>query len=308
MAIKSLRRYCILVSIMAGSASFLYAQYVNTVPVPGSTSALSLSPASSVGGSAVNYSLPANDPSVAVSGAVTNVTVDAVSGALSQNGASGGGGGSARRSPNGNPMAAASASSATGPHGAASRSELRALAKNLPASSLASIGLQHSVTADSSSAHALGSLSASAGNSLSQASGGLNDKAYTSASAGGANNPTYTSDFPDSTQNTAVLSPAVNSDSPIAEFNPQVAAHFPDLSTYQFLKPTLTVRGGKSSARQEEDLYKRIERRLNDYREAEMPAKGMKPSGMKQSNPFPNPFANPFGAKTSDKSEDGTSF
>jgi len=295
MAIKSLRLCCILLSIMAGSASFLYGQYVNTVPVPGS-STLSLSPTNTGGGAALNYSVSADDPAIAVSGSLTNVTVDALSGGGSQN-SGGGGGGSAHRSLNSNSMAAAPATSAAGPHGAASRSQLRALAKSLSASSLASIGLQHSLTANSSSAGALGSSSASAGSS-----GGVNGKTHPSTA--GAGSPRYTSDFPDSTENSAVLSPPANPDSPLAGFNPQITAQFPDLSTYQFLRPTLNV-AVRLSGGQEEDLYKRIEHRLNNYRGAEMPVKDMKPSGIKQpnpfGNPFANPFANPFGTKTSDQ-------
>lgn len=52
-------------------------------------------------------------------------------------------------------------------------------------------------------------------------------------------------------------------------FEPSVVGEFPDLSKRPFLKPTLHVGMQSSSSEQKEDLYRRIERRLEAYQKAE---------------------------------------
>ena len=97
----------------------------------------------------------------------------------------------------------------------------------------------------------------------------------------------------------AVINPPDLANDGLFVFSPAVSEGFPDLANYQFLQPTFHVSGGGSSqggGRQKEDLYRRIEQRLKEYREAETP----KNNGLKtEKRSHSSDFDNPFGSKTS---------
>jgi hypothetical protein len=101
-----------------------------------------------------------------------------------------------------------------------------------------------------------------------------NEKGISSNAGGGrsatASGGNYSQDFPDSTKNAALISPPDSANNAVFRFDPNFGDRgFPDLADYQFLKPTLHVGGVKSTGGpQEEDLYRRIERRIKEYREA----------------------------------------
>src|SRR5579883_1524105 len=268
MVVQRNTAYWVVAAIMAASAS-LHGQSTNTVPVPGANSVITLFPPNSGGSGAVDYSVAADDPSIAVSAAVLNVRVDA----LSQGTSSGGGGGSAgHRILGGTTTGTTSASASAVPQGAAAQKQLR-VRQNLSGSSLSSMSARQLHTTGNAAARTMGAALASWNSPFSQDS--LNNNGKETASGGGGANPVYTTDFPDSTRNTAILNPPVNSDSPLAGFTPRITAEFPDLSTYQFLRISLNVGAGARSGGQEEDLYTRIERRLEGYKAAEMPGKDM---------------------------------
>jgi len=99
-----------------------------------------------------------------------------------------------------------------------------------------------------------------------------NAKGFGSVGKGGgsASGGNYSRDFPDSTKSAGVISPPDPANNPVFSFDPSFGGRgFPDLADYQFLKPSLHVGAVKTSAGyQEEDLYRRIERRLNEHRGA----------------------------------------
>jgi hypothetical protein len=100
-----------------------------------------------------------------------------------------------------------------------------------------------------------------------------NEKGISSIAGGGrsatASGGNYSQNFPDSTKNAALISPPDSANNAVFKFDPNFGDRgFPDLADYQFLKPTLHVGGMKSGGHQEEDLYRRIERRIKEYREA----------------------------------------
>ena len=83
----------------------------------------------------------------------------------------------------------------------------------------------------------------------------------------------YADGFPDSTRNTGGVSP-LDPGTSLFVFDPSFGGGFPDLADYQFLRTTFRVAvRGSSGAQDKEDLYRKIERRLNEYREAEKPKK-----------------------------------
>ena len=97
---------------------------------------------------------------------------------------------------------------------------------------------------------------------------------------------TYSSDFPDSTKNTGVISPPDASTTSVFTFGASVSHEFPDLTEYEFLRPTLHVGGGSGGEQKKEDLYRRIERRLQEYREADTLKNGLETGKHPSENPF----------------------
>jgi len=91
----------------------------------------------------------------------------------------------------------------------------------------------------------------------------------------------YTYAFPDSTKNNAMINPPDLGNN-IFAFQPVVAAGFPDLADREFLRPTFRV-GTRNLIRDQrrEDLYQRIENRLQAYRETSAKPSGLK-NGLKQ--------------------------
>lgn len=133
-----------------------------------------------------------------------------------------------------------------------------------------------------------------------------------SGSAGGGEQ--YPTAFPDSTKNTAVISPPDMANNGLFVFSPTLSEGFPDLANYQFLQPTFRVsRSGSSQGggREKEDLYRRIEQRLKEYREAETPKNnGLKTGKRSHSSDFDNPFGSKTNAedKLNSLSNPGSSF
>ena len=103
----------------------------------------------------------------------------------------------------------------------------------------------------------------------------------TAASGAGA----YSPDFPDSTKNTGLISPPDASTTSLFAFGAPVSHEFPDLSEHEFLRPTLHVGGGSGGERKKEDLYRRIERRLQEYREADTLNNGLETGKRLGQNP-----------------------
>ncbi len=117
--------------------------------------------------------------------------------------------------------------------------------------------------------------------------------------ADGANATKYSDDFPDSTKGTAVVSPPDLADSPLFAFKPSVGGEFPDLAQREFLIPTLHVGSQAGQTQQKEDLYQRIERRLQEYRTAEN-QKETSNNGLKKIKPFSSSSSTRTGLKKSD--------
>jgi hypothetical protein len=145
----------------------------------------------------------------------------------------------------------------------------------------------------------LGSMSNSHGNGLSPS---INKEEQGSGTAQGTSGAmsgmSYTDDFPDSTKNTAVISPPDPANAPVFAFSPGVGVEFPDLSQYQFLMPSLHIGGESATGKDQEDLYKRIERRLREY---EQGAKGTSVNNGLKENKLSNPgYKDPFARRKLD--------
>lgn len=256
------------------------------------------SAAGATGGRSVDYSVSGSLSMVATDSAVTNVSVNATPSVLLANTSSGsqrGAKSSARKSAVGSE--GSSSTSAAGSSGSGSlKRGLRTPAHTFSATSPSagtSTSLQQYVLSAASkqsglSGHSLESSLASANLSSGRAPSDQGEDS-SSGSGPGAEGGTYSTDFPDSTKDTAVVSPPDSANNALFVFEPHVSEGFPDLADYQFLRPTLHVGGGKSSGgdQQKEDLYRRINRRLNAYRQAEVPGKSLK--GDHPQNPFAKP-------------------
>jgi hypothetical protein len=100
-----------------------------------------------------------------------------------------------------------------------------------------------------------------------------------SSNTGKSGGESYTTDFPDSTKGTAQVSPPDPAGTPLFSFDTTMDTEFPDLAQREFLVPTLHVGAEGTEQKKEQDLYKRIEQRLESYRtEYEARRKGMLPS------------------------------
>jgi len=282
--------------------------------LPGGAASTS-SAAGSGGFGAVNYSVSGSLPDVSAGSSVQNVVVNATPLAVLTSDLSGskGGGrsaasyGSASRMGmslnGGNPSSSTSASGSS--RSAASRSTsmntLHASASLSASGASRSLHSGRNIAAMESSltGHALESSLAEAGLSTAQekAQSNQDDAASSGSGSGsGSRGGRYTSDFPDSTRNTAVISPPSIGNNDPFPFDPSLSDEFPDLADYQFLRPTLHVGPGAARGRQQkEDLYRQIQRRLTEYREAETPKK----SFTTEKSRTPSAFGNPFGSKPS---------
>ena len=132
---------------------------------------------------------------------------------------------------------------------------------------------------------ALGSTNAPAQGLLAQ-SGNKEESEAPSIGKTSSGAGTYSSDFPDSTKNTGVISPPDASTTSVFTFGASVSHEFPDLTEYEFLRPTLHVGGGSGGEQKKEDLYRRIERRLQEYREADTLKNGLEMGKRPDQNPF----------------------
>ena len=274
----------------------------------------SMSSSSGSGGfGAVDYSSSASLPVVSTNSSVANAGVSATPSALTASDLAAGqaGGGSSasqsgRHSGNslsgGNQSQSNSATSASR-FGSSRGGSLNGLRRAASASSNRS-GVRQSLHSGQGVAAIESALTGSSATgaklSSAQAKAGLSEeKEARSGSGSAAGNGQYPSGFPDSTKNMAVINPPDLANDGLFVFSPTVSEGFPDLANYQFLHVTFHVSGGGSSqrgGRQKEDLYRRIERRLKDYREAETPkTNGLKTEKRSKSSDLDNPF----GRKTS---------
>jgi hypothetical protein len=264
---------------------------------------------------AVDYSSSASMPVVSTDSSVANAGVSATPSALTASDLAGGGS-SAHQSPphlgpalsGGNQSPSNSATSAWR-SGSSRGGSLNSLRAATSASSNGSGARQSSHSGQGVAAmesgltgYKLESAATGAKLSSAQAKAGLSEeKEARSGSGSAAGSGAYANGFPDSTKNMAVINPPDLANVGLFSFSPGVSEGFPDLANYQFLRPTFHVGGGSSRGGSEntEDLYRRIEHRLKQYREAETP----KNNGRKtEKGSHSSDFDNPFGSKT--KAED----
>jgi hypothetical protein len=294
-------------SLVLISAGIVSAQNASVLPPTGGGTSSSMTGSAtssgSSGSSAVNSSVSGAAPSAASSASVSNVTVNSVSSAVVANGLVAGQSGGRSAGSGGNfgqisgdwghstsiskagVKQGASGGHAAGISGAPSAKQLRQAGVSVSAS-------QRALAKSSTTGNRPESLPSSAksfrGNGTAQSNGG--GGASSGGGGGSSGGGQSVADFPDSTKNSATVNPPDSTNANLFAFQPAVASGFPDLSDYQFLQPTLHVRGsGSSGAQQKEDLYRRIERRLTDYKEADAPKTGLKPkkhSHLGSSNPF----------------------
>jgi hypothetical protein len=111
--------------------------------------------------------------------------------------------------------------------------------------------------------------------------------------AGAMGTGSYSLDFPDSTKNTALINPPDLSSFPILAFDPEISHTFPDLLDYEFLKPTLRLgeqfNNLQRTLEMKEDLYRRIQRRLSEYKQGAMD-NGLKTEKGRKKSTSGNPF------------------
>lgn len=88
----------------------------------------------------------------------------------------------------------------------------------------------------------------------------------------------YSTGFPDSTKGTAVLSPSQSFDSSIFNFTPSIHGETIDLSTHEFLAPSLQVGAGTGSASRgkQDDIYKKLRRYLDASHKNSLKSKSSK--------------------------------
>ncbi len=299
----------IVLSLILCGASLAFGQNASVLPPSGVNS--SSSSAGSGGVNSVDYSVSGSVSVAGTDSAVTNVGVMASSSALTASdlaaGQAGGGpsahqsthplGGSLSGGDQSPPNLATSASRSGSSRGG-SLNSLRAAAS---ASSNVS-GVRRSLhpgqgvaTLESGlTGHELESATTGAKLSSAQAKAGLSEEEARSGSGAAAGSGQYATGFPDSTKNTAIINPPDLGNDGLFIFSPAVSEGFPDLAEQQFLQPTFHISGGRSSrggSQDKEDLYRRIERRLKEYREAEAPKNGLKPQKRSHPSSFDNPFA-----------------
>jgi hypothetical protein len=304
----------IVLSLILGCAGIAVGQNGSVLPPSGGSSMSSAAGSSGFG--SVDYSVSSSLPVVGTGSSLSNVGVNATPSAVVASSLAGSQGGGRSSAPNAAANRLSSSSlngwnhSSSTPATGASRSEsstrdflttLRAAAKaspsagaakQLPQSALSLAAMKSGLTGNKLES-ALASKKVSPGKATADLSGAQEATSGRGGSGGG--NGTYAGGFPDSTKNTALVNPTDLANNPLFVFAPYVSTGFPDLSEYQFLKPTLRVRGERSSlgGLEREDLYRRIERRLKEYREAEAPKNGLKP----QKRSYPSSFENPFAEK-----------
>lgn len=288
----------ILLSLGLSCAVLAAGQSSSATPtVPG---AMSSSGSASNGFGSVDYS---------VSAGVTSTVSSAVNGAVlnSQSARSGGGSGrgSAVPSMSGTTAGESSMSSAAGytpPGGAAGRTSQGTHGTSLTTAAGSKQALRSGLSVSSSQASALES--AMKGNRLesSLAAQGASGTGLRRSSAaeqtqlkgpsgsqegGGA----YADGFPDSTRNTGGVSPPDPGTS-LFVFDTSFGRGFPDLADYQFLRTSFRVAGrGSSGAQDKEDLYRKIEDRLKEYRDAEKPKKQHKTEQRTSSSAFGSSYS-----------------
>lgn len=301
----------IALSLIFSCAGIASGQNVSVLPPSGAGSS-----AGSGGFGAVDYSSSANLPVVSTNSSVANAGVSATPSALTASdlaASQAGGGSSASQSAlhlggslsGGNRSSSNSATSASRSSRGGSPNNLRAAAS---ASSSGSSAKQSLHSGQGVAAMEFGltghKLESSAANAMppgARAKAGRKEEEEEArfGSGAAAGSGEYPAGFPDSTKNMAVINPPDLGNDSLFVFSPAVAEGFPDLANYQFLQPTFHVSGGGSSrgaGRQKEDLYRRIERRLKEYREAEAP----KDNGLKtEKRSHTTGFDNPFGSKPS---------
>ena len=289
---------------------------------PASASAGSASMSSAVGSAgAADYSASSSLSDVGVSASVSNVGVNAVASGVLANAAPGGRGGRESSASIGNSgfsgksstgwgQSSSTSTAAVTPSASTGHTSLSALqgaassgagtAKQLRQAGLRMAASQHAMAAHGPKGNELEpSLSAkiSPGKGAVQSSGG---EATSAGGGSGSGNGRFSTDFPDSTRNTAAVNPSGFGNDNLFVFEPSLKEGFPDLAEYEFLKPTLHVSGARSfrGTQQQEDLYRRINRRLNEYKQAEVPKNGLKKEKRSQS-PMGGGLGNPFGSRTS---------
>lgn len=289
----------------------------NTSVLPPSGAGSMSSSTGSGGFGAVDYSSSASLPVVSTNSSVADAGVNATPSALTASDfavSQAGGGSSAPQSTRqlGSPLGggnqspsnlATSASrsgfsrggSLNGLRAAASASSTRSGARQSLHSGQGVAAMESGLTGYKSGSSANGAKVSSA-----RATAGLSEeKEARSSSGSAAGSGAYANGFPDSTKNIAVINPPDLGSDSLFVFSPAISEGFPDLANYQFLQPTFHVSGGGASqggGRQKQDLYRRIERRLKEYREAETPKNnGLKTEKRSKSSDLDNPF----GRKTS---------
>jgi hypothetical protein len=300
-------------SLIFSCAGIACGQNASVLPPSG---AGSMSSSSGSGGfGAVDYSSSASLPVISTDSSVANAGVSATPSALTASdlaASQAGGGSSAHQSAQhlgsslsgGNQSPSATSASRSGSSRGGSLNGLRgaASASSNRSGARQSLHSGQGVAARESSLTGYRSGSSATGAKLSsgQAKAGLSEEvAARSVSGSAAGSGQYPTGFPDSTKNMAVISPPDLGNDSLFVFSPAVSEGFPDLANYQFLQPTFHVSGGGASqggGRQKQDLYRRIERRLKEYREAETPKNnGLKTEKRSKSSDLDNPF----GRKTS---------
>ncbi len=285
----------------------------NTSVLPPSGAGSMSSSTGSGGFGAVDYSSSASLPVVSTNSSVADAGVNATPSALTASDLAGGGS-SAHQSPphlgpalsGGNQSPSNSATSAWR-SGSSRGGSLNSLRAATSASSNGSGARQSSHSGQGVAAMESGLTGYKSGSSANgakvssaQAKAGLSEeKEARSSSGSAAGSGAYANGFPDSTKNIAVINPPDLGSDSLFVFSPAISEGFPDLANYQFLQPTFHVSGGGASqggGRQKQDLYRRIERRLKEYREAETPKNnGLKTEKRSKSSDLDNPF----GRKTS---------
>lgn len=271
----------------------------NVVSVPEANTNISLTTSQGGGASPTDYSVQSGLQGVDVQSRVSGVNVNA--NAMASGGSSGSQGGGGGRSGSRGAMGGSSTGFSTSRTGKSSQSPSSLSSHGGNASRGSKALSAASALSSATPAMKASGLNAFAAQSLAAGSGRqaiLSRKAEESEmsglGSGMISSGTYIADFSDSTRGTGVISPPDMSNDLLFSFEPGVDYGFPDLANHQFLKPTIHVRGAKSSrgTRGQEDLYTRIERRLQEYKEAEIPKNGLKKE--KKSTHFggsSNPFA-----------------
>jgi hypothetical protein len=303
----------IVLSLILSCAGIAVGQNGSVLPPSGGSSMSSAAGSSGFG--SVDYSVSSSLSVVGTGSSLSNVSVNATPSAVVASSLAGsqGGGKSSAPSAAGNRLssgslngwnhssstsAAGASRSESSKHGslttlyaAAKASSSAAGAKQLRQSGLGAAARESGLTGNKLES-SLANAKLSRGHSAARLNSAEGATPVVGGSGGGTG--TYATDFPDSTENAALISPPDLGNDSLFVFKPSVAEGFPDLANYQFLRPTLHVSGGPSSrgqSQQKEDLYRRIERRLSNYREAEVPKGGLK--AKKQNHPKgpENPFA-----------------